>query len=241
MKPGVLYGIGLGPGDPELVTVKAVRLIKRLNHIFIPRARGAEHGLAGSIVGHYLSSDTEITELDFPMMRDPDEVRQKWKTNCEMICKLMQSGNDVGFVTIGDPMVFSTYLYLLDAMKGLMPNFLSVTIPGISAFSAAASLTGFPLGFRDQGFTVLPTSDDFAINHKNLQTDGTLVFMKIGARLKSLVESIEASGNIDRLAFVGRAGLEGEIVLTDLSEMKKLDAKSGNLSVLLVRVERKGE
>lgn len=237
---GILYGIGLGPGDPELITVKAVNLLSRLEHVFIPRARGSESGLAGVIVSRYLRKDAKTIDLEFPMRRDHDEVRRNWNLNCDLICDLLKTGKDAGFVTLGDPTVFSTYLYLLEAISERAPEFRSVTIPGVSAFSAAASLCNFPLGYGDMPLTILPASEDPDIVEQSLRKGGSYVFMKIGRRLDGLARGIEKARNVKRLSFVARAGLEKEIVLEDLNEIKKLDEKSGNLSVLLVQVDTTG-
>ena len=237
---GTLYGIGLGPGDPELVTLKAVNLLSSLRHVFVPRARGSESGLASVISAPYLRSDAQVIDLEFPMKRDSDEVRRQWNQNCDRICNLLDSGEDAAFVTLGDPTVFSTYLYLLEALSERTSGFRSITVPGISAFSAAASLTGFPLGYADAPLTVLPATENAGLIGKTLESGGVFVFMKIGRRLKMLVEAIENVRNVRRLSFVARAGLDGQIVLTDLNEIKKLDEKSGNLSVLLVQVDTTG-
>ena len=238
---GTLYGIGLGPGDPELVTLKAVNLLSSLTHVFVPRARGSESGLASVIAAPYLRGDAQIIDLEFPMKKDSGEVRRQWNDNCDRICKLLESGEDAGFVTLGDPTVFSTYLYLLEALSERASGFRSITVPGISAFSAAASLTNFPLGYSDAPLTVLPATEDAGLIGKTLEKGGIFVFMKIGRRLKKLLEAIENVRNVRRLSFVKRAGLDGQIILTDLNEIKKLDEKSGNLSVLLVQVDMTGK
>ncbi len=240
-RSGTLYGIGLGPGDPELITLKAVKLLSSLGHVFVPRARGAETGLASVIVSPHLRGDSTVIDLEFPMKRDQEEVKRQWNHNCDLICNLLESGEDAGFVTLGDPTVFSTYLYLLEALSERTSGFNSITVPGISAFSAAASLTGFPLGYADMPLTVLPACEDAGRVAKCLETGGVFVFMKIGKRLKALVGAIENVRNVRRLSFVARAGLDKQIVLTELDEIKKLDEKSGNLSVLLVQVDTTGK
>ncbi|MDD3472982.1 MAG: precorrin-2 C(20)-methyltransferase [Syntrophaceae bacterium] len=240
-KKGTLYGIGLGPGDPELVTVKASKILSRLKHVFIPRARGFETGLASQIASHYISSDSRKYDLEYPLGNDTDEIRRQWRENCRQICNVLESGADVGFLTIGDPMVYSTYIYLLEAMKELMPGFQSITIPGVSAFLAAASLTNFPLGVSGKKLTIFPTGDDWTLIEKEFQQSGSLVFMKIGRRrIGPLLEMIEKNRNVKRLAFVSRAGLDGEIALTDVDAIRRLDTQAGNLSVLLLEIDSKG-
>lgn len=238
---GTLYGIGLGPGDPELITLKAVKLLNGMSHVFVPKARGSESGLASVIAAPYLRDDAIVIDLEFPMKRDELEVKRQWKKNCDLICSLLDSGKDAAFVTLGDPTVFSTYLYLLEALGERTSGFNSITVPGISAFSAAASLTNFPLGYSDMPLTVLPAAEDPDCIAKSLQSGGVFVFMKIGRRLKSVLAGIEKTKDVRRISFVGRAGLNGQIVLTDLNEIKKLDEKSGNLSVLLVQVDATGK
>ncbi len=238
---GTLYGIGLGPGDPELITLKAVKLLSSLRHVFVPKARGSESGLASVIASPYLRDDAIVIDLEFPMKRDEVEVKRQWKKNCDLICNLLDSGKDAAFVTLGDPTVFSTYLYLLEALSEKTSGFNSITVPGISAFSAAAALTNFPLGYSDMPLTVLPAAEDPDCIAKSLQSGGVFVFMKIGRRLKGLLEGIEKTQGVRRISFVARAGLNRQIVLTDPGKIKKLDENSGNLSVLMVQVDATGK
>ena len=140
MKLGTLYGLGVGPGDPEWIAVKAVRILAACRHVFVPKARGEGESVALDIARSYLRPDAVVHELTFPMSKDQGVLAESWRQAAEQVCGRLRQGEDAAFLTLGDPLLYSTYIYLLRAVRELQPEINVVTVPGITAISAAAAL-----------------------------------------------------------------------------------------------------
>jgi len=241
MKKGTLYGVGVGPGDPGLITVKGREVIGACPHVFAPKARIKSESLALQIAGRYAGAGARIHEVVFPMVEDETVLERHWNECAAEINALLEAGEDVCFLTLGDTLLFSTHIYLVRALKALSPDAAVVTIPGVNAFSAAAALTGFPLGEGKKPLLVLPVSDDLGIVREALDGERTVVLMKVGKRLPEIIALLETRGLAQRSVFVARAGLADERVETDLTKLKAAGAELGYLSVILVPAERKAQ
>ncbi len=239
MKQGMFYGIGVGPGDPELLTVKAATVLAACPHVFVPKARTGSESVALEIASKYLRSDAQVQELVFPMTPDQALLEQRWRESAEVIAPVLEAGNDACFLTLGDPMVYSTYIYLLRALTERLPGIKTTTVPGITSFSAAASATQFALGEGKEPITIVPTSDDLTDLRRALATQGTVVLMKIGKRLREILAVLEECGLIEHSVFVSRAGLDREHIEVDLRKLRVEDPEAGYLSVIIVHASRR--
>ncbi len=139
MKTGKLFGVGVGPGDPELITVKAVRVIKEADIIFTAASSKNTYSLAVEIASPYISSSARIEHLGFPMTKNEEEVEAAWIANAKQISSVMKQGMTAVFLTLGDPTTYSTFGYILKKMKCIMPEADIETIPGITSFHAASA------------------------------------------------------------------------------------------------------
>jgi len=207
MSLGTFYGMGVGPGDPELLTVKASFILGRCSHIVVPKAKTDGGSVALEIAGRYVHKGAVIHELVFPMTMDKAELSRSWKESAQTIAALLQTGADVCFLTLGDALVYSTYIYLLRELKVILPEVEVVTVPGISSFSAVAALTDFPLGEGKHPITIVPTADDLTAVRRAVETGGTVVLMKIGKRLGDILDLLEKTGVIDDALFVQRMNI----------------------------------
>lgn len=237
MKSGTLYGIGVGPGDPELITVKGAAILSRCRRIFVPRARSAAESLALAIAEQYVDGAAEITELFFPMTADKEELSRRWGEAAEAVAAALSTGEDACFLTLGDPLLYSTYIYLLREIRARMPDATVVTVPGVTSFSAAAALSGFAVGEGRAPVTVVPAADDMDGIRRALANGGTVVIMKVGARLPEVLDLLEEAGVAEGAVFVSRAGLEGQRVVTDVRSLRGEGEEAGYLSVILVHAE----
>src|SRR5208337_3722968 len=113
MKIGVLFGIGVGPGDPELMTVKGAKVLERCGHVFVPKARSENGSIALAIADRYLRADSRIYELLFPMSADSGELSRRWTEAARSVADVVGMGEDACFLTLGDPLLYSTYIYLV--------------------------------------------------------------------------------------------------------------------------------
>ena len=236
MKTGTLYGLGVGPGDPELVTVKTARILKNAKYVFAPKAKNKSESLALDIAKGYFGEDTKVKELLFPMVTDNDELEKKWNESASVIAKILKTGEDACFLTLGDALLYSTYIYLVRALKKIMPEVKVVTVPGITAFSNVAALTNFPVGEGKENITIVPAADDLMAVREAVSGSGTVVLMKIGKRLDAILSILEEKGVIDSSVFVAYAGQANERIETDLRKLKNENAEIGYLSTILVRL-----
>lgn len=237
MKRGTLYGIGVGPGDPELITVKGANVLSRCRHVFVPKARHASDSLALAIAQRYIDKTAEVRELVFPMTSDQAELSHRWGESAGEIIGVLEKGEDACFLTLGDPLLYSTYIYLLREIRARVPEIDVVTVPGVTAFSAAAALSEFPIGEAKEPVLVIPTADDLEEVRQSLKERGTVILMKIGKRLPDILNILEDAGLIDRSVFVSHAGMSSQRVETDLRNLRKEDAEAGYLSIILVHTE----
>ena len=234
MKRGTLYGIGVGPGDPELITVKGANLLSRCRHVFVPKARTASDSLALAIAKRYLGSSSEVHELVFPMTSEREELSRRWGESAHEIITVLENGVDACFLTLGDPLLYSTYIYLLREVRARVPDIDVVTVPGVTAFSAAAALSEFPIGVAKEPVVVVPTADDLDEVKRSLNQKRTVILMKIGKRLPDILDILEGSDLIDKGVFVSRAGMSDQRVETNLRNLRNENAEAGYLSIILV-------
>ncbi len=241
MKRGTLYGIGVGPGEPGLITVKGAEILSSCRHVFVPKAREKAESVALRIAGKYISPEAEVHEVLFPMTEDKADLKRYWEASARLIAEILTRGEDACFLTLGDTLLYSTYIYLVRALREVLPDAKIVTIPGINSFSAAAALTGFPLGESRKPLIVIPAADDLDSVRSALDQDGTVVLMKVGKRLREIIALLEEKGLIRKSVFAARVGMEGERIETDMTKLKEADEKTGYLSVILVDAGRKGK
>ena len=153
------YGIGVGVGDPEQITIKAVNTLKKLDVVIVPEAKKAEGSTAYEIANEYLKDDIEIVFMEFPMLKNPLDRVEGRKANTRVVEKLLDEGKNVGFLTIGDTMTYSTYVYLLENMQDRYKSMVE-TIPGISSFADMSSRFNFPIVMGDESLKIISINDD---------------------------------------------------------------------------------
>jgi len=235
MNRGTLYGIGVGPGDPDLITVKGAEILRRCEHVFVPKARREGGSVALGIAEKHINPEAMIHEIVFPMTTDKVELEARWEESASAVAEVLDSGSDACFLTLGDTFLYSTYIYLLRALRRRIPDVEVVTIPGVTAFSAAASVAGFPVGEAKEPVTIIPTADDLDEVRRALTGGGTVILMKIGKRLQRILELLDSLNALDRGVFISRAGMEGERVVTNLRELQGEQEDRGYLSIMLIR------
>lgn len=174
MKNGILYGIGVGPGDPELMTLKAVSTIRACDIIAIPQKK-KEQCLALRIAMGAVPELAEmpILEIHMPMTKNPEVLENAYRAGADALCAQLQEGKTVGFLTLGDPSVYSTYMYLHKLV--LEQGFDARVIPGVPSFCAAAAVCGEALCLGDEQLHVIPGSYDHG---EALAFSGTKIIMK---------------------------------------------------------------
>ena len=229
------YGIGTGPGDSSLVTVKAVNTFKILDILYTPEPKKGTESLALSIVKEYIPDTVEIKQRHFPMSSDSVEKMAAWDKAAEEIEADVKSGKNVGFVTLGDPMIYSTYVYV---MERLLDKIEVETIPGISSFSNIASNQNFPLVMDTDPLIVIPCTMDEEKIDVALQTYDCMVLMKVYKNFRQIIEKLEKYDLIDSAILVSNSSQDREVVYKDLRDVH-LKEKISYFSTILVNKNNK--
>ena len=232
---GIFYGVGVGPGDPELLTLKAVAVIKEADVIIAPKTEKKEESTALSIARPYLKSDVEIVKLVFPMVNNTDTLSDAWESNKECILELLKNGKKVVFLTLGDPMFYSTYMYVYRLLKDC--GYPIQTIPGIPAFCAMGSQLGLPLAEGNDVISIIPATMESEAMDKILATVDNVVLMKVYKNFGEIVDKLHEHGFGENAVMVTKCGLPDEKISYDLSEV---DRSSVNyLSTILAKKHTK--
>lgn len=206
-----LYGIGVGPGDSELITVKGVKTIKMCDVIVAPTSTEGGQSIAFETAKEYVRDDAEVLIMHFPMGGSDRLVKSK--EAYDIIENKLREGKNVAFLTIGDPYVYSTYIHMLSHVKehGFEVN----TVPGITSFCAAASLIDKTLVVGDEKLVILPAS-----KIKEVTDEKYIVVMKMYKHEEEVLDVLEEKG-FD-YTYISRVGRDGETVLKDREEILKL-------------------
>lgn len=217
---GKLYGIGVGPGDPELLTLKAVRLLRECDVVAAPDGERTAYQIAGRF-----AEGKPTLFCSLPMTRDKAAMAESHRAAADEICALLDEGKTVAFLTLGDPSIYSTYWYIhrLVAARGCAAEL----VPGVPSFCAAAAALGRALCEGSEPLHILPAS-----HGAEIPEHGSLVLMKAGKSMPETCAALERAGRLRDAALVERCGMAGERVCTDLSA---LEEAAGYFSVILVK------
>ncbi len=213
-KYGILYGVGVGPGDPELMTLKAVKCIRQADVIFCPQQDSRAFRIAEQAVPEI--REKNCLSYDFKMTRDPAELRQVHEGAYQEIKKYLQEEKSVAFLTIGDPSVYSTFSYV--SQKAHAAGFRVETVPGVTAFLASASRLGISLCEGDEELCIGTGQSNI---EELLAVPGTKIIMKCGRNLpkiKEILREREKERGIKVWA-VSDCGMETEKIHTGADEI----------------------
>ncbi|KZL37047.1 cobalt-factor II C(20)-methyltransferase [Secundilactobacillus collinoides] len=198
------YGIGVGPGDSELMTVKAVNTLKKIDILYTPKAHNDQPSVAEKIAAPYFSEGLTIKRRRFPMVKDLKEKQASWRTIAEEIVADVKAGNNVGFITLGDASVYSTYSYLL----GIIDNRITVeTVAGISAYTQIAATISTPLMLDDELLEVIPATADAQKIATAIDDNDNVVMMKISANLPLVYQLLADRNLLDQAIIISNASM----------------------------------
>ncbi len=218
--PGKLYGVGVGPGDPELLTIKAVRVIKEADIIFTAASSKNSYSLAVEIAKPYISTFAKVEKLFFPMTKEEKEVEAAWIHNAKQIAKQLKKGKKVVFLTLGDPVTYSTFGYILKKMDCIMPEADIETIPGITSFHAASARLNRILVEGEE--SLLVTSGAFGgeqIRHNNGVENVAIV--KAYKNIKDINNALKETGFDNKAVAVSKCGRKNERIVKNIDELER--------------------
>jgi precorrin-2/cobalt-factor-2 C20-methyltransferase len=231
---GRLVGVGVGPGDPELVTVRALRVFREADEIFVPVAQSGEVGRAESVVRAY-ADQVRIRRLPFALSDDTAARQANWDRAGAEVAGVVAGGGMAAFATIGDPSVYSTFTYLAATVRDLVGEVEVETVPGITAMQDLAARAGVSLVEGGARLALLPLAAGPERAASALASYDTVVCYKGGRHLPELLDVLRAAGRLDRAVYGARLGLPGETV----RPAADLPARPGPyLSTLIVLPER---
>jgi precorrin-2/cobalt-factor-2 C20-methyltransferase len=238
---GKFFGIGIGPGDPELLTVKAVRLLAESDIIYVPKARTKAESLARKIVAGYVDSEEKFCEIEFTMGKTPEELKRNYDLTAQKIIEDLRQGKKVVYLTLGDPMFYSTYIYLTKALDRNCPDIPIETVPGIPSFGAAAALANISLAEKNERIIILPIPEDLSELKDMLKEYDTLILLKVAKKLVEVIDLLEECNGLDNSVFVSHAGLENQRIERDLRKLRTQEKDQGYLSIIIVKPCKEGQ
>ena len=184
-QPGHFYAVGIGPGAPDLLTIRAMRIIESADIILTPQAKGTNRSLALNAIEPYLQNQ-EVMTVNYPMQRNGNDTRERWNGVAKEVLGKLRQGKSVAMITIGDPLIFATTSYLLYGLSDGLEKQKIHIIPGISAFQIGASRFHDPLTLQEDRLTLMSATDLDAVENA-LDHCETLVLYKAGGVINELL------------------------------------------------------
>jgi len=231
--PGTLYGVGLGPGDPELITVKAARVIGAVGVLAVPvKAKGAGSFARGIVAGH-LRPDHTVLELVFPMRSDPEFLKPYWERAADELAAHLRAGRDAAFLCEGDPFTYGTFVHVFTHLTRAHPDLAVEVVPGVSAYHAAAAATRVPLAAGDERVAVLPATYGVDVVAEVLARFDTVVLLKVKPVMDALIDLLEREGLLAHAVFVNQVGTAAEEIVRDVTTLR--GRKLEYLSLVIVK------
>ena len=234
-----LVAIGVGPGDPDLLTVKAVRAIQEADIIMCPASGEDRPSIALSVVESLLDrSSQEIIRLIFPMTKDPDVLESTWKRNAGIMAETVLTGKSVVYLTVGDPYLYSTWIYMHRELSANHPEMDISVIPGIVSMFTFASKVGVSIAEGAEKVSIIPSCYELSSVKAIAQNSETLVFLKDGRYFDRVIDVLREAGFPDSSIFaIGQdLGTDHEIIrrLT-LGEVHRGVLTTKYFSILVVK------
>ncbi|OEH93122.1 precorrin-2 C(20)-methyltransferase [Bacillus solimangrovi] len=210
---GKLYGLGVGPGDPELITVKAFRILRDTPVIAYPKKRKGSKSYAHKIIDVYINPvEKDMLGLVFPMTKDEAILEREWNITVEKVWGKLKEGKDVAFVTEGDPLLYSTFIHMMNVMKEQHPEVTIQTVPGISSINGAASTLGIALAEGDDHVAIVPAQDNAEMMKKAIVEHDCIIFIKVAKVIDLMRNVLEELGLSDKAFVVTKATSDEEII-----------------------------
>jgi precorrin-2/cobalt-factor-2 C20-methyltransferase len=222
-----LFCVGCGPGDPELLTVRAVNLIKSAEVIFAPTAREGKPSIALSVVEKYIDRSTKTVSLVFPMVKDRESLKDYWKRNAEEIAGAVRTGKNVVYLTVGDPALYSTWIYIHRELKKSHKDVEVEIVPGITSIFAIAAKAKISLAEGEETVAVVPACYDMERVKRTANACDTVIFLKDGRYFDSVIDMLGQAGFPDdaTIAIAQDVSDEGEIL--EVKKLSDLQGKKG--------------
>ncbi len=213
---GKLYAIGLGPGDPELLTIKGQRLLREADVVFLPVRDGGE-SIAKRIVEPWVDP-AKLRLLQFKMARDPRENRDRWHAHAKTVASALSSGQTAVFATEGDPLLYSTFVHVLGELVSLDEPPEVEIVPGVSSVTAGAAALRLALADDRHRVAIVPATGE--VMHA-LATFDTVVILKVSAAVDAVLKALDVTGRASDAIYIERAGWPEQRVVEDVEKLRR--------------------
>ena len=214
--------VGCGPGDPELLTVKAADMLRNADVIYTPTAREGKPSIALSIVQRYVNATAKIVELIFPMVKDREQARLYWRKNAEQIAETAKMGKNVVYLTVGDPSLYSTWIYIQREITSRYPEINVKIIPGIPSVFAFAAQAKISLVEGDETLGIIPACYDLEKVKRTANSCDTVVFLKDGRYFGAVIDMLGSAGFSDDSMITIAQDVSGEKEALKRNSLKEI-------------------
>ncbi len=230
---GKLYGIGVGPGDPELIPLKAVRILGRVDMVFAASSSKNTYSLAVDIAKNHIPSGTPIIKLPFPMTKDTSETQSAWRENARTIISHVDAGKQAAFITLGDPMTYSTYGYVLKNILALRPDLPVETVPGITSYQACASRLNTPLVEGEESLLITSGVNGGDRLRNASPKPENIVFLKAYRNAADISLALEENNMAENSIGISCCSLPQEEIIRDIKTFR--DRKPGYWTIIIAK------
>lgn len=233
-KVGCFYGIGIGPGDPELITVKASRVLAKVPVVFVVPDRAAESsGYAHTIIADLIRPDQNVVEMAFPMLTDREKLDHQYQEAADTIWGHLERGEDCALVGLGDLLIYGPSVHVIERLHRGHPELEIEVIPGISSINAAAARAFIPLAVYDERIAILAGRCDDDFIKETLRSFDTVVFMKVNRVFDRILSILEELNLVGQCVYIKRCTTRDEEIITDVDKLRGQELD--HFSLLIVR------
>ncbi len=218
-KTGTLYGIGVGPGDPELMTLKSTRILSQVDVVYAAASTKNPYSLAVSIAKPHIPVTTAVHMLSFPMTRDRNVTQKAWQENARIIVETVEQGKDAAFLTLGDAMTYSTFGYILKYIQRDAPHVPVETVPGITSYQAAAACLNTPLVEGEESLLITSGVQGGDRIRSLPQKPETLVLLKAYRNIKDIAAALQEADMGENCVCVSNCGLDTQRVVRGVKDL----------------------
>jgi precorrin-2/cobalt-factor-2 C20-methyltransferase len=234
VKLGTLYGIGVGPGDPELITLKGLRLLQQVPVVAYPAGIGGKAGIAQRIIAQWLQPQQTQLPLNFPYVQDETILSQAWQESAETVWHYLNQGQDVAFATEGDVSFYSTFTYLAQTLQQFHPEVIVKSVAGICSPMAAAAALGIPLTIQSQRLVILPALYTVDELEKILNWAEVVVLMKVSSVYAQVWQILHQRHLLANSWVIERATQPDQVIYTDLLDHPHLELSYFSLMIIQI-------
>lgn len=211
----------MGPGDPDLITVKAQKVLSEVDVVFVPKSKLEAESIALQIAQKFIPKGIPVVDILLPMTSNKEELLKHWHQGCQRIKDQLQGGKSGAFITLGDSMLYSTYSYLLGILKKEEINMTIETIPGITAFSASAAATKWPLAEGSEKLAVIPVLKDVSELESVLNLFDNVVLMKVAPSFKNIINVLQKRNLLQQAILISKCGHPDQEIIEDLENARE--------------------